>query len=266
MPIKPTSDRKVRFYTSQYNTFGLLPGPPEDGGTCPGCTGNFGGCWNVPKGRKCHVCYVDGLMRARPAIHAILDYNTTLLRQSTRQEMLLLLDEEFTRFEAAEKKRSIRTDTVEQLYYRLHWSGDVFNYDYALALSEAMMLHPRVHFWTYTRSFESAPILLQASNLTLHLSLDEDNFERGIEKYCMLAGDSRDALHLCMMSKTPQYPAKYDGVFQRIRGEQHYPGSRFNTFAPCPVDCGSLPLENGCAKCRRCIFSNSTSAGVWFKA
>ena len=56
--IKPTDDRKTQAYRGQKNTFGLLPGKLDCGGTCPGATDGPGGCQEKPRGRQIAVCYV----------------------------------------------------------------------------------------------------------------------------------------------------------------------------------------------------------------
>ena len=260
--IKPTSDRKVRFYKAQQNSFGLLPGSVESGGTCPGCTTGPGGCWYLAPGRKTHTCYVDGLMTAYKGVRAILAHNTQILKDASLGDMIEILDNEFTRFETAETARAARTGEQKYLRYRLHWSGDVFSRQYAAALRTAMTAHPDIQFWTYTRSFEYADSLL-ANNLTLYLSLDPRNIQEGIKAYLRNKWDNNPRVQICYMSKTHDFHTlkAYDSAYMDMKRS---PTEASNIrMVPCPVDAGKMPLEGGCAKCRRCVYPGN--GAVWFK-
>ena len=194
--LKPTSDRKTRFWTNQYNTFGLLPGPVKAGGTCPGCTTGEGGCWHLAKGRKTHTCYVDGLMGCYKGVKAILQHNTDLLKSSTREEMEDILSDEFNRFRRVELMHARKSSTAANLHYRLHWSGDVFSTVYAEALKAAMEASPDIQFWTYTRSWDIVPILCTVPNLKLYLSLDAQNILSGLVCYDECDGPQNPKLSL----------------------------------------------------------------------
>jgi len=258
--IKPTSDRKVRFYSTQYNTFGLLPGTPSQGGTCPGCTTEAGGCWHLADGRTTHTCYVDKLMRAHKSVRAILQHNTDVLRAATTGDKIRMLRAEFTRFEAAEERRAERLKTKPFVHYRLHWSGDIFDNDYAIALSSAIRQHPNTMFWTYTRSFEQLSYLKGLGNLALYLSLDPVNRDRGIKAFVDNEGEQQ-GWELCYMSATDDWACgapdtcadEADPMYYRARIKMH----------ACPVDTGKFPMNEGCSRCRRCI--NPTQGSVWFK-
>lgn len=274
--LKPTSDRKTRFYNSQQNTFGLLPGL-TDGGTCPGCTTTAGGCWCVKPGRKTHGCYVDNIMRVYPGVKNVLQNNTDLLRDNSESvaAMTTILDDEFTRFEIAEKKRSVRINNCVPIHYRLHWAGDIFNEKYAQALRNAILKHPNVQFWGYTRSFFAVPILTDISNLILYLSLDPVNILTGLVVYDLNGGPTNPRLQLCYMNPTndfdtikPQYDTLVDTLNKaRItKGRKLLSSSWLKnlTLQSCPVDTGKLKLENGCPTCKRCLTPGT--APIWFKS
>ena len=154
--LKPSNDIKTRFYPGQKNTLGLLHGKPDQGGTCPGATTGPGGCAFCKEGCKSVTCYVDHLIKYRPAIGNVLRHNTKLLKTGSYAQCLQLLDAEFTRFERADaRKRNADPEYVAaqpQAWYRLHWAGDVFDGKYAKALADAMKMHPTTMFWGYTRS------------------------------------------------------------------------------------------------------------------
>jgi hypothetical protein len=230
--LKPTADRKTWAYRGQQNTFGLLPGSPETGGTCPGATYGCAGCQSTPNGRKTPLCYVEKIMRGRKAVANSLAFNTELFKQSMYTEKVLLLMREFNRFWKTEKRRQ-KTD---ELWYRLHWSGDIPDPEYAHALREAIEAHPFINFWCYTRSFFSVPILAGLKNLQLYISLDDENKDEGLEVYRKFS--DYENVQVCWMSETCP-----DG------------------FRPCPVDVGRKDLENACQECKLCL----TGKPVWFK-
>lgn len=279
--IKPSSDRKTRDYQNQMNTFGIMPGKPEDGGTCPGCTTGKGGCWAQLPGRITHTCYVDGLLRIYKGVRAVLEHNTALLRGASVEEMTAVLDAEFSRFEAAEQKRANATGGAAGTNYRLHWSGDVFSVDYAKALVAAMRMHPKTAFWTYTRSFTKdcnvVAELLKAENLMLYLSLDPSNTLEGLLTYVDNGGDTNPRLQICYMSPMSDFAAQAataDSAFDQLNEIRRMVGRPLapkswgahvaQRMTACPVDNKALPLERGCLTCRKCV---AVGGGpIWFKA
>lgn len=267
--IKPTCDRKTKFWSGQYNTFGLMPG--EDG-TCPGCTTGPKGCWHLAPGRKTRTCYVDTLMRCYSGIRGVLEHNTKLLREATPKQAVDLLNMEFVRFQNAEYKRS-QLGNARCLSYRLHWSGDVFSADYAKALAEAMFRNPSVNFWAYTRSFDMVADLLTAPNLTLYLSLDPENIDKGLMTYDECDGANNPRLQLCYMSSVDDAGPAFETAQIRVDAKdsirsllgvsKHGSAWCSSKFKECPVDTGKLPTEFGCSKCRQCLAAGSPP--VWFK-
>lgn len=250
--IWPTSDRKVRKYKNQFNTYGLMPGLLE---TCPGATVGEGGCCQIKPGRKQPTCYVMGLLSAYKGVKNILWHNTQLLKQADKASKEALLVREFQRFINAETKRTQRTGEKPWLHYRLHWSGDFFDYDYAEAAALAMRKFPSIHFWTYTRSFFVLPMLQYVKNLTLYLSLDADNITTGLDRYYHFRTLFKPGnLQICYLS-----PTKENDFEQRwSKAKQCAPGrgcwdSKPMALANCPVDLKQLPLEGGCATCQKCI-------------
>ena len=251
--LRPTCDRKTRFRPSQKNTFGLLPGPQ---GTCPGATVGCGGCSEIPAGRKLPVCYVFGLMSAYKGVKPILQHNTDLLKSASQADRISILKQEFERFEKHELKQQL-----PELFYRLHWSGDVYDEDYADALIEAMNAFPHIAFWNYTRSHDLALDLADnVPNLTQYLSLDAMNFERGMDIYVkwLQAPRHQDAnLHICYMSDEDDFAARYAECRTR---HQDWPAQPV-ALSACPVDTKKLPTDGACAKCRKCLAGKP----VWFK-
>jgi len=274
MRLKPTEDRKTKFRNGQANTFGLLPG--NSGlGTCPCATTGPGGCLHVAAHRKTPACYVYNTMRCYRGVEPVLAHNTQLLRDGSLAAKYRLLTAEFERFRGAELHQK-----TPQLFYRLHWSGDVFDHNYAIALSESMTAFPDVKFWAYTRVFSHAAWLVNHTpNLILYLSLDPVNFYPGIQTFVEWSTNSNPQgdMRLCYMSPKNDFAQRYERGYyaslvaaaldvQSVTGTPVTPWpapERAPVLHPCPVDAGKLPLEGGCAKCRQC--TGKKPAHIWFE-
>ena len=235
--IKASSDRKTQEYPSQKNTFGTMPGLPEKGGTCPSATTGAGGCQHIYKGRKLPDCYVEKLINIRKNVKNVLEHNTEILNKASYEEKVALFMKEFLRFYQAEERRC----KPSKLLYRIHWSGDVPDEDYAQALKTAIEAMPMIGFWGYTRSFFTVPILRGIKNLRWYVSADDDNF-KAAEK-CWLDNRRFGNIHIAYMGKTK---AKL---------------SDNTRLVPCPVDIGKKDLEQACPKCRLCVWGKP----IWFK-
>ena len=227
--LKLSNDSKTRVRKSQKNSLGLTPVK-----TCPGCTAGIGGCCEIKPGKKTRTCYVDKLLRIRPNVKKNLEHNTEVLRNT--ELTVDALRSSFAEFLSKEIKVG-NTD----IWFRLHWSGDLFSADYAKALATAMKSFPEINFWTYTRAFEYAEYLLDVPNLTLFLSLDMVNFSRGYWFYRQL----KNSEHKCILSYC------YMGTIPS--------GSE---LVSCPVDTGKLAIDGACHKCRLCFHGRNP---VWFK-
>jgi hypothetical protein len=252
MMLKSTSDRKTRCRDSQRNTFGLFPGPGVHG-TCPGATVGDCGCCAVQPGRKLPTCYVFGIIAAYPATGPALLHNTTLIRHANHTEKVRLLSAEFERFRRIELKQP-----DPSLFYRLHWSGDIFDHAYAKALAEAMCAFPDITFWNYTRSFDRGVWLAaHTPNLVQYLSIDHVNFNKGINAYIHRPPATEARLQIAYMSATNDYSLRYANARKRYRSWPENPV----ILTSCPVDERKMPLPGACHKCRKCLEGKA----IWFK-
>ena len=79
----------------------------------------------------------------------------------------------------AELSRAQRRGAEVPPLFRIHWDGDFYSLPYARAWRRVILAHPDITFWTYTRSFRPpvnvVPLLQGVGNLTLYLSVDENN-------------------------------------------------------------------------------------------
>lgn len=269
LALKPSSDRKVRNRKTQKNTFGLSPGI---NGTCPAATIGCGGCMHAQNGKKLPTCYVYPLMSAFPGVSGVLEHNTKLLMLSDLDGMVDLLTREFERFQQQESR-----SRNGGRHYRLHWSGDIFNQDYAYALGIAMQKFPDIQFWTYTRSFHYGVMLAERTpNLITYLSLDKVNVYPGLRCYFdNRAGDGFEGrLRIAYMSSEDNWKESYQVLrasHETMRVLDKQEGKKVHKKWPkrppvlcsCPVDSGRMEIESGCHRCGICI--KKEPRNVWFQ-
>ena len=273
--IKPTCNRKTRAYAGQENTFGLLPGNTlwknEIMGTCPGATSGEGGCCHVKDGRKTPECYVFGTIGAYPGVYPVLRANTMTLRDD-QVMMYTKLTKEFSRFYEKEATRKAQGKPYSY-NYRLHWSGDIFNDDYAYALRSAILDFPSVNFWCYTRNMAAVPVLNNIPNLKLYISLDPQNFDEGMSTYT----ENKDAcpnLRLCYMSPVNDFKERLAAYIPKFVGQnmlRKILGSKLKNEAlvefpisTCPADAGQAESDGCCHRCGMCLGKNDRN--IWFKS
>lgn len=178
--LKTANNGKVKFRKNHKNTFGLMYGKPKDGGTCPGATCGKGGCLDVKEGRTTQTCYMSKVTRIYKNVGKTLLENTTALHNKTEEEMRNVIRQMIQVFSSDSKG--------EDLYFRLHYSGDFFSLDYAKAWASVMKEFPEIRFWVYSRSVfkdgtDFITPLLGVDNLSLFLSCDPDNFDTMLSFY-----------------------------------------------------------------------------------
>jgi hypothetical protein len=175
-----SNNSKTSFFPEHKNTFGLMFGLPENGGTCPGATNGKGGCMEVittATGTTRRTCYMDKIVRIYPNAGKTLVNNTLLLRDKTEEEMVPILRNTVLKW--------LLNGGYKQQYFRLHYSGDFFSEEYARAWVKVIKEFPTVRFWVYTRSFDVTkapfinviPIIAECKNLAVYLSCDQVNYK-----------------------------------------------------------------------------------------
>jgi hypothetical protein len=212
---------------------------------------------------------VDKLDHAYKGVHDVLAYNTAIIKEAANtaapvSAMASILDAEFDRFKKDELRHAARTNSKTHLNYRLHWSGDVFDVNYARALRAAMSNKPDIEFWTYTRSFFAVRELIKTPNLILYLSLDPVNVLAGLIVYEELGGPSNPNLQLCYMSREDDFDRTRtrslnvlnarnkirESLGMGLKSTEWLDCLKLNA---CPVDAGKMSLELGCSRCKQCI-------------
>lgn len=143
------------------NAFGLLSGADN---SCPGQT------------KACEaVCYAGRLEMLFPAFGKVMAHNWNAVKDASITDIVDSLDALLIDFEAKSDKWNAPKS------FRIHHDGDFFSDDYAKAWAIVIRRHPDVSFWAYTRSFtpdtQIVHILADIPNLSLYISVDENNAE-----------------------------------------------------------------------------------------
>ena len=228
MSFKLSDNGKTKFRSNHYNTFGLNFGLPENGGTCPGATCGKGGCLDVRDGLKRQTCYMAKITAIYKNVGVVLEENTALVKGKTLEEIKDVCRKTIQVF--------IQKSKGEDLYFRLHYSGDFFSEDYTKAWAEIIKEFPTVTFWVYTRSHEYVKHLLGINNLSVYLSCDPVNFETMLKVY-EENKDKNPRLALAWLGNTAPDNEKYRWV-------------------KCPEITGKVKntnKEGACSKCRLCV-------------
>ena len=222
MILRTSNDRKVSVHhgMSIGNSFGLPAGI-----SCPGATS------------VCDkVCYAKKIERM-PYLKAVRDnlrHNWDTLSQASRPEMIRLLDEMIGEW---------RTECIRRgkdLKFRIHWDGDFFSADYAIAWATVISVYPDVQFWAYTRSFDLVGHFFGLSNLSLYLSVDSENIVK--------AAKTRKDFPFVRWAYLDETMADAAEVMIAETGK---PG------AMCPENIGRIPLiekkKGACISCNLCV-------------
>ncbi len=179
MTLTRSKDRKVTNAVSPNgktatiaNAFGL---PAGKAFACPGAT-SF--CERICYAGKLEKIY-KGVKNVLVSNWEELLYADYLGSQSSISNpaiaMSILLDEMMQEFVADCTKRDA------PMLFRIHWDGDFFSRDYAMAWAMTIKRFPGVEFWVYTRSFTAdmfvVDILSDIPNLVVYLSADPVNID-----------------------------------------------------------------------------------------
>jgi len=175
--LKRSKDRKVTNQVSPNgktangaNSFGL---PSGKAFSCPGATS------------VCEkVCYAGKLEKIYSGVKNILLHNWDALQNQSVAGMYDLLNAMIAEFRA-ETDKAITKGKTATYDFRIHWDGDFFSTDYAIAWAEVIADNPDIRFWVYSRSFDDATLnvlpifeaMENRDNLSFFLSVDRDNME-----------------------------------------------------------------------------------------
>ena len=258
-------DRKTKFYETQKNTLGLLPGPTEVGGTCPYATRGPGGCFHVEKGRTTPTCYACKILRIYKCANHVVTNNTDTLRScKTVDELTLYYDHMLNLFKLQnEEYAMIHEQDVrpkDLMYFRWHWCGDIESELQAKAMAKSMEHNKDIKFWTYTRSFKYASVFKDTDNLILYLSLDNDNWREGVKWFFKLGFQNDPIKKIAYMSKSIEDVTsmlsdmfKNPKKFSSTSPQKVVEWVKHTKVSFCPNDLGLIPTEFACSKCKQCI-------------
>jgi len=170
LTLKRSTDRKVTNAVTVSgnpkgaNSFGLPSGVAF---SCPGAT-SF--CEKI--------CYAGKLEKVYTGVKNVIMHNWNLLKDADIPTMQALLSGMIAEF-VSETDKQVSKGVKASYDFRIHWDGDFFSRDYAIAWANVIREYPGVNFWVYTRSFTGPvnviDILAGIDNLSLYLSADVDN-------------------------------------------------------------------------------------------
>ena len=229
MTLIRSKDRKVANAVSPNgktptiaNTFGLPAGKDF---SCPGQT---------PTCAK--VCYAGKLEKVYKGVRNVLLSNWEQLKDATRDEMIILLDEMIVDFKKDCDKRD-----ADKLF-RIHWDGDFFSDEYTYAWKAVIAKHKDVQFWVYTRVPTAAIILNNIDNLSLYFSTDADNTEH--------------AKNMAVLGIRLAYLADTFAI-----GQTDLKAMIGKVGAKCPENKKAIPListkGSACVSCGLCVYSKA---------
>jgi hypothetical protein len=232
MSLIRSKDRKVTNAVSPNgktptiaNTFGLPSGKAY---SCPGATS------------VCEtICYAGKLEKVYKGVKNILVSNFDQLKNATLAEMTLLIDEMIKDFRKDCEKRG-----AEKLF-RIHWDGDFFSRDYALAWAVVIRANWDIQFWAYTRSDFAVELLMPMNldNLSLYFSADSANKDLAIEL------KNKYGVKLAYLAK------------DFATGKDDFKAIQDKAPIPCPENNKKIKLisEKGsaCVLCSQCVFNRN---------
>jgi hypothetical protein len=228
--LKRSKDRKVTNAVSPNgktptiaNTFGLPSGKAY---SCPGATS------------VCEkICYAGNLERIYKGVKDILVDNWNQLKDAKYPKMVMLLDEMIIDFKKDCDKRN-----ADKLF-RIHWDGDFFSVQYAIAWATVIKKHSDVQFWVYTRSDFAVPVLQNIPNLALYFSADDANFD--------LASNLKKTTGVKLAYLAENFAA----------GKERMLEITVKSAVPCPENNKKLKLitdkGSACVTCGQCVYERN---------
>jgi L-rhamnose mutarotase len=214
------------------NAFSVLPVTD-----CPGST------------KTCEAsCYVRFIKEHASTIYGYYEHNSVAIRN--------ILNSGPSKEWASIVGQWIETNC--QGGFRWHVSGDIFSLDYAQWIAEVCKNSPSVNHWLYTRSFDLLQPLENVENLTVNLSIDQDN--EHLVKY----NSNLDKFRRCYLSfegELPEILRDGDIIFPNyeLRGSTVKGKEWFAALPPrqkkmvCPVDFHGKSDRNRCGPCHKCL-------------
>ena len=223
--LKRSKDRKVANSLTPSggvriaNSFGL---PAGKAFSCPNATS------------VCEsICYAGRLEKVYKGVAANLLHNWNALKDATYNEMYDMLNVMIADFRKDCEKANASKD------FRIHWDGDFFNDDYAMAWHDVILYNSDIRFWVYTRVPMAAKILRDLPNLSLYFSTDSDNVDTA------LALNEEYGIRLAFLGQT------------FMTAKQLGNGIR---SAICPEQRKQIALNGACIACGICVKGNANIA------
>jgi hypothetical protein len=194
-------------------------------------------------------CYVSNLKIHSPETYVGYESNERVIHQILMSSSLI---------DISSKEFGEWIESNCQGGFRWHVSGDVFNLEYASWIVKVCNNSPNVQHWIYTRTFPLVEILMQAINLVVNVSCDEDNYEEAK----LIQGD-----RLCYLSRNGYIPEDLPEnsiIFPdySLRGRdlekptEHPWWKQLSTkhkLMCCPTDFFGQSEVHRCGPCKKCL-------------
>lgn len=247
-----------------------------------------GAAFSLPRAQTCisrtaactKVCYGNGI---RYQSHAQKEKRSRNLRTATflldnggpellAENLLILIDQARPIDWIASTITG--TETNIPWTFRIHDIGDFYSVGYAQAWRLAIHKRPHCAFWFYTRSFDDDSMFEALSGLAAEpnckawLSLDRDNYELGIMRYCQSASNWKIALlqeqadlmpsHLIPKLAKLSEPGDFLS-FPKHHAGRHVEPIKSDNLLICPQVTGSFKLQTRsnmprpCQSCAICL-------------
>ena len=209
------------------------------------------------------ACYVHGLAKNAPEVHARYEENSRLIRDAIDQYQLL------ANGWYQDLGDYIRANCAE-VGFRWHVSGDIFDAAYAWWIYHAVSWSRPVRNWIYTRSFHLLDPLVELDNLRLNLSADRDNYWLAKRTWDRIK-DAPSRPQICYLavgdgevpSDLPPGSVVFPDYSLRERAVSPASGRTgsqwYQSLAPaaragvCPVDFHGVREDRRCGPCRKCL-------------
>jgi hypothetical protein len=217
--------------------------------TCPGST---------PRCRE--SCYVHGLKKNAPEVYRLYELNELTLHTLFMGGGARMQDAAATLAAWIEQNASGG--------FRWHNSGDVFSYRHANWIKSVCEFAPDVNFWIYTRTLNVVPVLVEAKNLAVNVSVDKHNWVEGSKaafdsgaRLCYLVSEIDEVLPALPEGSVifPDYPLRGRSLPIATDAPWWKSISIEQKRMTCPVDFFGQSEENRCGRCVKCLFPATVS-------
>lgn len=127
----------------------------------------------------CIDCYASNSEQSA-GVRELVEHNLRLLREAATVEAIAhLFSQAFDIYSDEADRMGV---AVRDRIFRINWDGDIESIEHAQGLVLAILEHPDIKYWLYTRSiygdYNVVPELIGVPNLQAYISVDADNYKQ----------------------------------------------------------------------------------------